>query len=146
MKGKVLDMGCGYGPIGLIIKKEAGCEVDMVDVNKRALHLAKMSAIKNKLEVNIYESDAYQNINNNYNYIITNPPIRTGKQKVYEILLNAYEFLEADGELWFVMRKDQGVKSTLTDIEKVYNVSIKEKKNGFFVVCATKKIKVIDNA
>jgi 16S rRNA (guanine1207-N2)-methyltransferase len=104
-----------------------------------------MSAAKNKLDVNVYESDAYINVEGTYNYIVTNPPIRAGKKKVYEILINAYEFLEDDGSLWFVMRKDQGVKSTLKDIENYYNLSIESKKKGFFVVCAKKKLKIVDN-
>jgi 16S rRNA (guanine1207-N2)-methyltransferase len=114
-------------------------------VNLRALHLAQMSADKNKLNVNIYESDAYANVKGKYDYIITNPPIRAGKKKVYEILINARDFLKDDGALWFVMRKDQGVNSTLKDIEKYYKLSIKSKKKGFFVVCATKGSKNVDN-
>lgn len=139
MKGRVLDVGCGYGPIGLAVKNETDCEVDMIDVNLRAIHLAQMSAEKIKLDVNIYESDAYANVKDKYNYIITNPPIRAGKKKVYEFLIGAHDFLNENGELWFVMRKDQGVKSTLVDIEEYYNMSIKSKKKGFFVVCAIKK-------
>jgi len=146
MKGKVLDVGCGYGPIGLTVKRRTNCEVDMVDVNLRALHLTELSATKNKLNVNVYESDAYTNVEGTYNCIITNPPIRAGKKKVYEILIGAYDYLKNDGSLWFVMRKDQGVKSTLKDIENYYNLSIESKKKGFFVVCATKKVKSVDKA
>lgn len=146
MKGSVLDIGCGYGPIGLSIKKETGCEVDMIDVNLRAIYLAQLSADKNKLDVNIYESDAYANVKGSYDYIITNPPIRAGKKKVYEFLIGAQDHLKEGGELWFVMRKNQGVKSTLYDIGKYYNLSIKSKKKGFFVVCAIKGAKNVDKA
>lgn len=146
LHGSILDVGCGYGPIGLTIAKETDCNVDMIDVNLRALHLTKLSASKNKIDVNIFESDAYANVSGLYDYIITNPPIRAGKKKVYEILIGAEKHLKASGELWFVMRKDQGVKSTLSDLEKYYNLSIKSKKKGFFVVCATKTIKSVDNA
>lgn len=145
MRGNVLDVGCGYGSIGLIIKHETDCEVDMVDINLRALHLTKMNATENKLNVNIYESDAYGRVRGLYDYIVTNPPIRAGKKKVYEILFGAKDFLKENGELWFVMRKDQGVKSTLSEMEKDYNVSIKNKNKGFFVVCATKHEKIVDN-
>ncbi|MDD2469731.1 MAG: methyltransferase [Bacilli bacterium] len=145
MSGKVLDVGCGYGPIGLFVKSETDCEVDMVDINLRALHLAKIGARHNHLSVNIYESDAYSNVKPSYDYIITNPPIRAGKEKVYEILMGASDFLTSKGQLWFVMRKNQGVKSTLVDMGKCYNVSIKKKDKGFYVVCATKKEKIVDN-
>jgi 16S rRNA (guanine1207-N2)-methyltransferase len=146
MNGNVLDIGCGYGPIGLVIKDRTNCNVEMIDVNLRALHLAKMSAKENKIEVNIYESDAYTNVKGLFDYIVTNPPIRAGKNKVYEILLGASEHLTENGELWFVMRKDQGVKSTLNDLQKCYNMSIKNKNKGFFVVCAKKQVKSVDNA
>ncbi|MDD2202819.1 MAG: methyltransferase [Bacilli bacterium] len=146
MQGKVLDVGCGYGPIGLTIKKRTNCQVDMVDVNQRALHLTEKSAVKNNLIVNVYKSDAYENVEGIYDFIITNPPIRAGKKKVYEILIGAYGYLTDNGALWFVMRKDQGVKSTLKDLENYYNLSIKSRKKGFFVICATKKEKIVDNA
>lgn len=145
MNGNVLDVGCGYGPIGLIIKDQSDCEVDMIDINLRAINLVKDSAKLNNLTVNVYESDAYINVKKSYDYIITNPPIRAGKKKVYEILLGAKDLLKANGQLWFVMRKNQGVKSTLSDLEKSYNLSIKSKKKGFFVICATKASKNVDN-
>jgi 16S rRNA (guanine1207-N2)-methyltransferase len=145
MIGSVLDVGCGYGPIGIIIKKETDCSVDMIDINLRALHLTKMSAKENKVNVNVFESDAYANVDRRYDYIITNPPIRAGKKKVYEILIGAQRSLNDNGELWFVMRKDQGVKSMLVDIEKYYNVDIKDRNKGFFVVCTTKKLKSVDS-
>lgn len=146
MKGNVLDVGCGYGPIGLIVKSKTECNVDMIDVNLRAIHLTKMSAKENKLEVNVFESDAYAKVEDRYDYIITNPPIRAGKKKIYEILIGAHDFLKDDGELWFVMRKDQGLNSTMKDIEKYYNLEVRAKRNGFFVLCCTKVSKDIDKA
>lgn len=146
LHGKVLDVGCGYGPIGIYIAKETDCEVDMIDVNIRAIHLAQMSLKENKVKANIYESDAYSNVKEKYDYIITNPPIRAGKIKVMEILLGAEKLLNQNGELWFVMRKDQGVKSTISQLESIYKVSIVEKKKGFFIVCATKGSKIVDIA
>ena len=146
MKGSILDVGCGYGPIGLILKDKTNCDVDMIDINLRALHLTKLNAKKNKVEVNIYESNAYKSVNKKYDYIITNPPIRAGKKKVYEILIGAHNFLSDNGQLWFIMRKDQGLKSALKDIADYYNLSIINKKNGFYVVCAIKRSKNIDNA
>ena len=145
MKGSLLDIGCGYGPIGLILKKETKCSIDMVDVNLRALHLAKLTAKEKNIDVNIFESDAYKSVKDQYDYIITNPPIRAGKKIVYEFLMGAYDFLKTDGELWFVMRKDQGVKSTLLDMENNYKVNVITRKKGFFIVCATKRLKNVDN-
>lgn len=132
--GRVLDIGCGYGPIGIYLKKNTDCDVDMTDVNKRALHLAKMNAKLNSADVSIFESDAYQNISEKYDYIVTNPPIRVGKQILYSIVMGAREHLVPGGSLFLVIHKDQGAKSMIIDLEKYYNVTILDKNKGFFVI------------
>lgn len=135
---KVLDMGCGYGTIGIIINKLTNHDIDMVDVNLRAMHLARRNAKENDCSnINIFESNCYQNITSKYNTIITNPPIRAGKKIVYEILMSAKKYLEQDGNLFLVIRKEQGAKSIISDLEKEYNVEILEKKKGFFVLKCT---------
>ena len=136
-QGKVLDVGCGYGVIGIYLAKNTSCTVDMCDVNRRALHLARTNAKDNQVDVNIFESDAYQNVSDRYQVIITNPPIRAGKEVVYRILLGAKEHLLPDGCLYCVIHKDQGAKSTISELEKSYNVSILEKSKGFFVIKCT---------
>ena len=135
---KVLDMVCGYGTIGIIINKLTNHDIDMVDVNLRAMHLARRNAKENGCSnINIFESNCYQNITSKYNTIITNPPIRAGKKIVYEILMGAKKYLEQDGKLFLVIRKEQGAKSIISDLEKEYNVEILEKKKGFFVLKCT---------
>ena len=86
LKGDILDFGCGYGPIGIYLKKNYDCEVDMLDINERSISLAKKNADLNNAEVNIFLSDIYSNVNKKYDYIVTNPPIRVGKQILYKIL------------------------------------------------------------
>ena len=86
IKGKVLDFGCGYGPIGIYISKNTGICVDMIDINERSVKLAKKNASINEVSVNVFTSDNYENINYKYDFIITNPPIRVGKEVLYEIL------------------------------------------------------------
>lgn len=76
----VLDVGCGYGPIGIFIAKSMSCNVDMVDINRRAIHLTSMNAKRNKVNVNAFASDVYSNITHKYDIIISNPPIRAGKK------------------------------------------------------------------
>jgi len=133
IKGRVLDFGCGWGPIGIIIKKNTDAVVDMVDVNLRSINLSKKNAKLNNVEVNIFESDIYSNVKDKYNYIITNPPIRVGKKILYEILFNAYDYLLDNGELWLVISKNQGAKSLLKDLKKKYNVNIVCKNKEFLV-------------
>jgi len=133
--GKILDMGCGYGVFGIVIGKLTGSNVDMVDVNLRALHLAKRNATENNVKnVNIFESNCYSNICEKYSSIITNPPIRAGKKVVYEIVMRAKEYLEDNGKLFLVIRKEQGAKSLIIDLKKQYTVEVIEKKKGFFII------------
>ena len=139
IKGEVLDFGCGYGPIGIYIKDNTNSNVDMIDVNKRSIHLAKENAKLNNVNVNIFESDIYSNIEKKYDFIITNPPIRVGKKILYEILFGAKKHLKNDGQLWLVISKDQGAKSLLKDLEKEYIVSVQNKNKGFYIIKAIKE-------
>jgi 16S rRNA (guanine1207-N2)-methyltransferase len=132
---KVLDVGCGYGFIGTVISVVNNSYVDMTDVNKRALHLAKRNTKKLKnFNGNIFESDAYSNVKDKYDVIITNPPIRVGKAKVLEILLGAFDHLNEDGTLYFVIRKDQGALSIAKIIkENKCEIDVINKEKGYFI-------------
>ena len=133
--GKVLDMGCGYGVLGIVINKLTGASVDMVDVNLRALHLSELNCKENNsTNINVFESNTYSNIDSKYSCIITNPPIRAGKKVVYDIVMNAKDYLEESGKLFLVIRKEQGAKSLIKDLEKIYDVEILEKKKGFYIL------------
>jgi len=135
---KVLDIGCGCGPIGIYLSK-LGFDTDMCDVNLKAIELSKKAIAEQKLNANVFESDAYLNVNNKYDYIISNPPIRVGKQKLYEIVMNAKEYLKDNGEVWLVVRKDKGADSLVKDMKKVYSsVEVIEKKKGFHIIKACK--------
>lgn len=135
-KTTFLDVGCGCGPIGIYISKYSNNNiVDMIDINENAINLVKKSLVKNKLEnAHVYISDAYENVHNKYDVIITNPPIHAGKKKVYEIIKNANNYLNNDGELWVVIRKDQGAKSLIKDMENIYECEIIKRDNGFYVL------------
>lgn len=137
--GKVLDMGCGYGVLGIVLNKLTSCSVDMVDVNLRALHLASMNISENHCQnISVFESNVYENIHSKYSCIVTNPPIRAGKKVVYNMLMNASNYLEENGALFLVIRKEQGAKSLIIDLEKQYTVEVLEKKKGFFILKCTK--------
>lgn len=135
---KVLDIGCGCGPIGIYLSK-LGFAVDMCDVNLKAIELSKQAINEQKLNAEVFESDAYLNVNNKYDYIISNPPIRVGKQKLYEIVMNAKDYLKDNGEVWLVVRKDKGADSLVKEMKKVYSsVEVVEKKKGFHIIKACK--------
>lgn len=135
INGNVLDMGCGYGPIGIYVASNTEANVHMIDINKRSLGLAIKNAELNKVNVSIYESNAYENITEKFDYIISNPPIRVGKKILYSILFDAKKYLKINGELWIVIHKDQGAKSVMKDLEKEYTVTLVTKNKGFYIIC-----------
>lgn len=136
VKRRVLDMGCGYGLIGIVISKMTDSFVTLVDVNKRALHLASRNIVENNVKCETFLSDVYSEVTDKYDVIITNPPIRAGKECVLNILKNARDYLNYDGELWYVIRKDQGVKSINKLLENYYKLEIIAKSKGFYVIKA----------
>ena len=132
--GNVLDVGCGYGVIGIILSSFFNGNYDLVDINKRAIHLAKMNVSLNKACCNVFDSDVYSNVNKKYDFIITNPPIRAGKDVLYKFLFDAKDYLVSGGSLIFVINKDQGAKSVIKDLSLVGNVEVLKKNKGFFVI------------
>lgn len=138
INGNVLDVGCGYGPIAIFIKKMTNAEVTALDINERSLSLAKKNAELNKVNIDFLLSNGYENVEETYDYIITNPPIRVGKKVLYDLLFQAKNYLKENGELWLVIHKDQGAKSLAKDLEKEYTVEIKTREKGFYILCAKK--------
>lgn len=132
----LLDVGCGYGFIGVTLAKILNAKVTMIDVNKRAVHLTKMNIEINKVNGECFESNIYENINNKYDLIISNPPIRAGKDVVLKILVGGLERLNKDGELWFVIRKNQGAESIKKRISKLASCIVVAKSKGFWIFCA----------
>lgn len=139
---KVLDVGCGYGFIGTVISIVNGSYVDMVDVNKRAVHLTKRNIKKyDNFKGSVFLSDAYSEVKDTYDVIITNPPIRVGKQKLLEILTGAFDHLNEDGVLYFVIRKDQGALSIKKILENDRIVETINKDKGYFIYKVKKMTK-----
>ena len=137
ISGELLEVGCGYGVIPIILTSvdEKIVNFDAVDINKRAIHLSEMNLKENKAEkIRFFESDIYSNVNKKYDVIITNPPIRAGKQVVYNIVMNAKDYLNKDGMLFIVINKDQGSKSLKSDLDKIYNTEVLKKIKGFWII------------
>ncbi|MEK4439452.1 MULTISPECIES: class I SAM-dependent methyltransferase [Niallia] len=142
LDGDILDVGCGYGPIGISIAKTSPNRmVHMVDVNLRAIELAEENARQNGVEnVRIYESDRLLRAKGQkFASILTNPPIRAGKKVVHDIFEQSYECLVPNGELWVVIQKKQGAPSAIAKLEEFFKeVNIVEKKKGYFIIQAKK--------
>ena len=139
---KVLDVGCGYGFIGIVVSIVNGSYVDMVDVNKRAVHLTKRNFKKyNNFKGSVFLSDAYSAVKDTYDVIITNPPIRVGKEKLLSILTGAFDHLKDNGVLFFFFRKDQGALSIKKILEKDRIVETINKDKGYFIYKVKKMTK-----
>ncbi|CCI85225.1 methyltransferase domain protein [Lactobacillus pasteurii DSM 23907 = CRBIP 24.76] len=137
----ILDVGTGYGPIGLTAAKLwPNQTVDMIGVNERGLALAQRNAAANKISnVNIYASDIYQNVDKKYGLILTNPPIRAGKKVVSEILAKAFEHLVPGGTLLVVIQKKQGEPSARKLMQEVYgNCEIVTRDKGYYILKSVK--------
>jgi 16S rRNA (guanine1207-N2)-methyltransferase len=140
--GTILDMGCGYGPIGIMIARLIeNSFVTMTDINERALELAAMNSRENKVEdrIKIISSSAFENIKEKYDMIVTNPPIRAGKDVVFSFYEGAQEHLKNGGKLYVVIQKKQGAPSTKEKLESLFgNCEVADKKSGYFIFRAEK--------
>lgn len=139
--GKLLDLGCGYGVLGVILGENyKNLDIDMVDVNERAVTLANYNLQLNGVNgVNCYVSNIYEGVSSKYDYIVTNPPIRAGKDVLLQFLVGSYDYLVSDGQLWFVMRKDHGVKTMILRLQELFDVQIVCRDKGFYIVKCVKK-------
>ncbi len=134
----ILDVGCGIGVIGIILKKKyPELDVTMIDVNLRALELARKNAKLNGAEVDIIVSDLYDNVNQKFDVVISNPPIRAGKKIIYKLYSDARNHLNDGGSLWIVVRKQHGAKSTVDFLKTLYQtVLVVKKDKGFYIIQA----------
>ena len=138
----ILDLGCGYGTIGLtlaIAKKEA--RVTLADINTRALTLCKKNADAYALSqrVTILQSDIYEKIEGPYDSIVVNPPIRAGKAVTYRMYEESKQYLIDGGSLFIVIRKAQGAESAAKYIESLYgNIKLLDRHKGYHIYQAVK--------
>ena len=140
---RILDMGCGVGIIGLSIAKAyPKTKVDLIDINQRAVSLANTNALANSINnANIYESDLFKNVNDQYDLIITNPPIRAGKTVIYRIVSEGINYLHLNGKLILVINKKHGALSMEKQMISIFgNCKTINKKNGFYIFESSKVI------
>lgn len=144
---RMLDVGCGYGPIGLFAAKlNPAMHVTMLDINERAVELARENAGRNGIEnVTVLQSDLYEQLREGacsrgmFSLIVTNPPIRAGKRVVHRIFEEGVEWLSEGGELWTVIRKQQGAPSALAKLQSLFSrVEEADKDKGYRIYRAIK--------
>ena len=137
----VLDVGCGYGTLGLTLVKAKEVEATLVDINQRALDLARQNAERNQVLATIFQSNIYQNVEGRFHHIISNPPIRAGKQVVHEVITGSYTHLLDGGDLTIVIQKKQGAPSAKAKMEEVFgNCEILKKDKGYYILRSRKEI------
>ena len=138
----VADIGCGYGVISIVLAKQnPSYSFTMVDVNNRSLVLTKKNIELNNInnEVEVLESSSFDNIEGNFDIVLTNPPIRAGKKIVHKIMTDSYEHPNAQGELWVVIQKKQGMASCKKLLEDTFSmVEVVTKNKGYYILKAVK--------
>ena len=141
IEGEILDLGCGYGPIGIVIKRcFPVAHITMVDINERAIELTKLNVERYEMDNKVLVSDSFNELENkHFNHIILNPPIRAGKEVIYSMFEQASTHLCDDGCLWIVMRKNHGANSAIAKISDIFgNYEVIDKEKGFFVIKSLK--------
>lgn len=140
LQGDVLDIGCGWGAIGIAVAKaNKQSRVTMLDVNRRALGLCQANCLRNGVTAEILESDGMAAVlGRKFDAIITNPPIRAGKQVIYKMFADAAASLNAEGALYLVIRKQQGAESCVKYLKTLFEAVVKlDKSAGFWVLKAS---------
>ena len=143
ISGRALDLGCGWGPVGVFLARlNPDARLVMADVNERALDLTRRNLARNGVEADVIESDGFAAIGGMFRQVVTNPPIRAGKQVIYAMFDEAFERLEPGGALSVVIRKQQGAPSALKHFETTFgNAEIAAKDAGYWIIRAYKEEK-----
>lgn len=140
LDGNVLDVGCGYGVIGIVLKKYfENITVDMIDINKTAVQLSTENAKSNNVQIGAFESNLYDNVRKKYKHIVTNPPIKAGKQNLFNVVTGGYEVLDDGGSITLVIKKKHGMESLKNHMQQTFgNVEILKRDKGYYILHSTK--------
>jgi len=138
---KVLDLGCGYGVIGITLKKlYPEYDVVLCDLNKRAIELSKKNARTNNTKVKVIQSDLFSKVKDKFDIIITNPPYVAGKEFLLKMLQESYEHLNDNGYIEIVVMYNKGGKSLEKAMNEIYgNVETLAKKSGYRILKSIKQ-------
>lgn len=139
--GDVLDFGCGLGVISIVLKTIfPNINIDACDINGTAVQLTKENSKLNNTAINnVIKSDIYENIDKNYDYIVTNPPIKVGKQILFKIMTDSFSHLKNGGEIILVIRKSHGQESLKKHLELIFgNAEILKRDKGYYIMKSVK--------
>ena len=120
---RILDIGCGYGVVSVVLKRFfEKAKILSTDVNERALELTKENIQKNNRtdDFEVRKSFVFDNISENFDMILSNPPIRAGKQVIFEIYEKSFFHLNKNGEFYCVIQTKHGAKSTKKKLEELF--------------------------
>ncbi len=139
LSGRVLDLGCGWGAVGVALgKRWPGLEIVMTDINSRAVELARCNLAENGVTATVLQGDGFAAVSGSFDAIVTNPPIRAGKAVIYGLFEQARAFLKPGGALYIVIRKQQGAPSALKFLKENYAAAeIIDRSSGFHVIRAS---------
>lgn len=146
-KFDVLDIGCGYGVVTVIVKAFfENVKTMSSDVNERALELTTENLLKNEVvkdennDFEVRKSFVFDNISEKFDVILSNPPIRAGKQTIFQIYEKSFEHLKENGEFYCVIQTKHGAKSTQKKLEEVFgNCETLEINAGYRIFRSIKK-------
>ena len=121
-KIKILDIGCGYGVVSIILKSfYPEISITLSDVNERALELSEENLKKYDInDYHIIKSSAFEKITEKFDVILSNPPIRAGKDIIFKIYSEAYEHLNENGQFYCVIQTKHGAKSTQKKLMEIF--------------------------
>ncbi|MDR0986986.1 MAG: methyltransferase [Ruminococcus sp.] len=130
-----LDLGCGYGLIGITLAKVTGCKVTMSDITEKAVKFAERNAAQNGVKARIVKSDGFENIAEAFNKIALNPPVHAGKEVCYRLYAEAALHLNADGKFYIVIADKHGAQSHIKKLNEFFDVvKITARKDGVNVI------------
>ena len=132
----LLALGSGYGPVGIILKHfHPELNVEMAEVNSRAVDLAILNCAKNHTDIRVHLCDDITALGHEFDTIVLNPPIRAGKAVIYDLYEKSKQILSGSGHFYIVIRKAQGAKSSIAKLETLFSeVTVIEKDGGYFVI------------
>ena len=135
LAGTLLDLGCGYGTLGIVLAKTYGVTLTMADINRIALQYAAKNAALNQVAATTIHSNSFDNIAGAFDNIVLNPPIHAGKSIMYSMYEGAAGHLNPGGALYIVIQKKHGAESAIKKLKEIFpHVAVLYKKKGCFVV------------